>query len=388
MNEIIYLDNAATSWPKPPGVAAAMAEAIARGGGNPGRSGHRLSQESGRMVFRVREALAELFGGAEPERVIFTHNGTMASNIVLAGFLRPGDRVVCTGVEHNAVMRPLRALEERGVRVVVAPCDRAGRLDLERFEEAVTAEPTRLVVLNHASNVTGAICPVARAAAIARAASAFVMVDAAQTAGRVPIDMKAMGIDFLTFTGHKALLGPTGTGGLVLGERIDPAEVDPYLRGGTGSRSSEERQPVDLPDRFESGTLNFVGVAGLGAGIDWLKSAGGVEAVEQLERELARRLWEGLAAIPGVTLYGPEDPAERVAVISFTVEGLSVSEVGYLLDEEFGVMTRVGLHCAPAAHRTIGTFPTGTVRMSPGPFTTPAEIDRAVEAVWEIRRRA
>ncbi|MFB5083923.1 aminotransferase class V-fold PLP-dependent enzyme [Symbiobacterium thermophilum] len=386
--ELIYLDNAATSWPKPAAVVRAMAECLENEAGNPGRSGHRLSLAAGRRVWAVRQAVAELFGAPDPLRVIFTHNGTMAVNLALGGLLSPGDRVVCTGMEHNAVIRPLRDLEELGIEVVIAPCDSEGRLDLEAFRRVVEAAPTRMVALNHASNVTGTICPVAEAAAIAHRAGALVLVDAAQSAGSVPIDMGAMGIDLLAFTGHKGLLGPTGTGGLILGERVNAAEMKPLVRGGTGSRSAMERQPPDLPDRFEAGTVNFVGIAGLGAGIQALAELGGPEEIGRRERQLARQLWEGLSEIPGVRLYGPADFSQRVAVVSFTVEGRTVSEVGGRLDEEFGILARVGLHCAPVAHRTLGTFPQGTVRLSPGPFNTPEQIDQAVAAVRRIAEGA
>ncbi len=386
--EVIYLDNAATSWPKPAAVARAMAECLENEAGNPGRSGHRLSLAASRRVWAVRQAVAALFGATDPLRVIFTHNGTMAVNLALGGLLSPGDRVVCTGMEHNAVIRPLRDLEELGIEVVIAPCDAEGQLDLEAFRRAVEAAPTRMVVLNHASNVTGTLCPVAEAAAIARRAGALVLVDAAQSAGSVPIDMTAMGIDLLAFTGHKGLLGPTGTGGLILGERVNAAEMKPLVRGGTGSRSAMERQPPDLPDRFEAGTVNFVGIAGLGAGIQALAELGGPEEIGRRERQLARQLWEGLSEIPGVRLYGPADFSQRVAVVSFTVEGRTVSEVGGRLDEEFGILARVGLHCAPVAHRTLGTFPQGTVRLSPGPFNTPEQIARAVAAVRRLAEGA
>lgn len=386
--DLIYLDNAATSWPKPEAVGRAMVACLEDEAGNPGRSGHRLSLAASRRVYAVREAVAQLFGAPDPLRVIFTHNATFAVNLALGGLLSPGDRVVCTGMEHNAVMRPLRDLEELGVEVVVAPCDATGRLDLEAFARVVAAGPTRMVALNHASNVTGTLCPVAEAAELAHRAGALVLVDAAQSAGSVPIDMAAMGIDLLAFTGHKGLLGPTGTGGLILGERVNAAEMRPLVQGGTGSRSAMERQPPDLPDRFEAGTINFVGIAGLGAGLEALADLGGPEAVGRWERELARQLWEGLSAIPGVRLFGTADFSQRVAVVSFTVEGRTVSEVGGRLDDEFGILTRVGLHCAPAAHRTIGTFPTGTVRLSPGPFNTPEQIDRTIAAVRRIAEGA
>ncbi len=392
---MIYLDHAATSWPKPPDVLAAMRDFLERAGGNPGRSGHRLSAEAGRIVYDAREAVAELFNAADPLRVIFTLNATHAINIALHGLLRPGDRVVTTGIEHNAVMRPLRAMEglhvpgtsevpgtSRGITLAIIPCGRDGTLDLAAAEQLITPG-TRLVVLNHASNVMGTILPVAPVAELAHRAGALLLVDAAQTAGAVPIDMQALDIDLLAFTGHKALLGPPGTGGLVIGERVDTGEMAPLLRGGTGSRSEFEIQPEDCPDKFESGTPNGVGIAGLAAGIRYVLRHG-MAAIRGHEMALARGLAEGLAAIPGVTVYGPADPAQRTATVSFTVAGRRVSEIGLRLDEEHGVLCRVGLHCAPAAHRTIGTFPEGTVRLAAGLSTTLEEVQRAVAAVAAI----
>ncbi|HWI63705.1 MAG TPA: aminotransferase class V-fold PLP-dependent enzyme [Symbiobacteriaceae bacterium] len=376
---MIYLDNAATSWPKPPGVAEAIAAALTDAGGNPGRAGHRLSLASGRIMYDVREALADFFGAPDPLRVIFTQNATHALNQALHGLLRPGARVVCTSMEHNGVMRPLRHLQRMGVTVVTA----AG---LDGLASAVTPG-TNLVVVNHASNVTGEIAPVEAAAEIARRVGALLLVDAAQSAGTLPIHLERMGIDLLAFTGHKGLLGPPGTGGLVLGARVDPARLDPLMQGGTGSRSEREIQPADLPDKFESGTPNFAGVAGLGAGLAYVTERT-PEAIRRHEMALAEQLREGLLRMPHVTVHGPESPDRRVAVVSFTVEGLPVSDIGFALDEEFGVPTRVGLHCAPAAHRAIGTFPGGTVRLAPGPFTTSAEIDAAIDAVAAVVRRS
>lgn len=381
---MIYLDNAATSWPKPPEVINAMSDFLERAGGNPGRSGHRLSIAAGRIVYDARELIAALFNAPDPLRVILTSNATHAINIALRGLLRPGDRVVTTSVEHNAVMRPLRALEREGAHLLVLPCAPDGSLDPAHARNMV--EPgTRLVVVTHASNVTGTLLPVAEMAEISHRAGAMLLVDAAQTAGVVPIDMRAMGIDLLAFAGHKGLLGPPGTGGLVLGEGVDPAEVEPLMRGGTGSYSEFEEQPEKLPDKFECGTPNGVGIAGLGAGARFVM-ARGVEAIRAHEVELTRALVEGLAAIPGVKLYGPSDPTERTAVVSFTAAGLRVSDIGFRLDEEFGVLCRVGLHCAPAAHRTIGSHPKGTVRLAPGVFTTLEDVHTAVRAVERIVR--
>jgi len=381
---MIYLDNAATSWPKPPEVLRAMSEFLELAGGNPGRSGHRLSVGAGRIVFGARQAVADLFNADDPSRVVFTLNATYALNLALRGLLRPGDRVVCSGIEHNAVMRPLRALERDGVQLTVVPCAPDGSLDPAELARAVLPG-TRLVVLVHASNVTGTILPVGEAAAIAHAAGGLLLVDAAQTAGVLPVDVQALGIDLLAFTGHKGLLGPPGTGGLVIGQRVDTAELEPLARGGTGSQSQRQEQPDDLPDKYESGTPNGVGIAGLAAGIRFLTERG-VESIRAEETAAARALSEGLAEAPGVTVYGPADMERRTAVVSFTVAGRRVSEIGQRLDEEFDVLSRVGLHCAPAAHQTIGTFPEGTVRLAPGRFTTRDEIRRTVEAVREIAK--
>jgi cysteine desulfurase family protein len=389
---MIYLDHAATSWPKPPQVLAAMHDFLTQAGGNPGRSGHRLSIAAGRVVYDAREAVAELFHAPDPLRVIFTLNATHAINLALHGLLRPGDRVVTSGIEHNAVMRPLRALagdvpgtsEVPGtcVELAVIPCHADGVLDLAAAERLITPG-TRLVALNHASNVMGAILPVAQVAELARRAGALLLVDAAQTAGALPIDMAALGIDLLAFTGHKALLGPPGTGGLVIGERVDTASMAPLLRGGTGSRSEFEVQPEDCPDKFESGTPNGVGIAGLGAGIRVVLDHG-LTAIRAHEIELTRLLVQGLVSIPGVTVYGPQDANQRTAVVSITVDGRRVSEFGLRLDEEHGVLSRVGLHCAPAAHRTIGTFPEGTVRLAAGLSTARPDVQRAIAAVAAI----
>ncbi len=379
---MIYLDHAATSWPKPPEVLAAMHNFLERAGGNPGRSGHRLSIEAGRVVYDTREALADFFGVHDPLRVIFTPNATYGLNLAIRGLVQPGDRVVTGSLEHNAVMRPLRAQEQRGVQVEIVAADSQGMLSPEGFRFALRGK-TRLVIINHASNVTGSIAPLVEIAALAHEAGALLLVDAAQTAGVLPIDVSALGIDLLAFTGHKGLQGPPGTGGLVLADSFDSNLLDPLVRGGTGSRSEYEIQPDDLPDRYESGTPNGVGIAGLGAGLNWLKERG-VASLREHEKTLATRLREGLSSIPGLRLYGPADPRLATAVVSFTLAGKRVSEIGYRLDDEFDILCRVGLHCAPAAHRSIGTFPEGTVRLASGPMITLEEIEATIRAVTRI----
>lgn len=383
---LIYLDNAATSWPKPPQVAEAMVTFMDQVGANPGRSGHRLSVAAGRVVYEVREALADLFHARDPLRVAFGLNATDALNLALHGLLRPGDHVVTSSMEHNSVMRPLRALEHRGVEVTVVPCSPQGFLDPGDVERALRPH-TRMAVLTHASNVTGTLLPIREVGEVARRHGVLFLVDAAQTAGAVPIDMEADAIDILCFTGHKALLGPMGTGGLVLGERVDAADLRPVRQGGTGSRSEHEEHPDFLPDLCEAGTPNAVGLAGLLAGVRWVQERG-VEAIRAHEQALTARLLDGLAEVPGVVVYGPRDATRQTGTVSFNLEGLDPSEVGLLLDEEYGILCRVGLHCAPAAHRTLGTFPRGTVRFAVGCFTTREEVDAAVDAVRKIARLA
>jgi cysteine desulfurase/selenocysteine lyase len=384
---MIYFDNAATSWPKPAGVLEAMSQFMTDVGASPGRSAHRLSIEAGRIVYETREALAQLFNVTDPLRIVFGLNATEALNLALKGILRAGDHVVTSSMEHNSVMRPLRALEEAGlVEVTVVPCSPEGFLDVSRLESVVRSN-TRMIVLNHASNVVGSVLPVAQAGAIARQHGALLLVDAAQTAGSYPLDMRAMHIDLLAFTGHKGLFGPQGTGGLCIGERVSPHEIEPVKRGGTGSRSEREEQPDFLPDMCESGTPNAVGLAGLGAGVRYVMQEG-VERIRAHEVQLVRQIIDGLRQIAGVTVYGGHDPELQIATVSFNIEGLAPSEVGLTLDEGYGIMSRVGLHCAPAAHRTIGTFPVGTVRFGLSYLNTAEEADAAVGAVRQIALEA
>jgi cysteine desulfurase family protein len=379
---MIYFDNAATSWPKPPGVAEAMVHYLDQVGANPGRSGHRLSVEAGRIVYGAREAVASLFHAPDPLRVVFTANVTEALNLALLGLLRPGDHVVTSSMEHNSVMRPLRALAQRDVALTVVSCTGQGVLEPDDVEAAIRPD-TRMIALNHASNVVGTLLPVREVGHIARGHGLWLLVDAAQTAGAYPIDVQADQIDLLAFTGHKSLYGPMGTGGLIIGGRVDVAMMEPLKRGGTGSDSEHEAQPTFLPDLCESGTPNAVGLAGLGAGLQWLQESG-IDSVRAHEATLTQQLIDGLRAIPGVTVYGPLDAGRQVATVSFTVEGLETSQIGLILDEEHDIMCRVGLHCAPAAHKTIGTFPNGTVRFGLGATNTAEEVSAALAAVRAV----
>lgn len=377
---MIYLDNAATSYPKPPDVATAIAGFLAGKAGNPGRSGHRLALAAHGVVADTRRLLAVLLGAGDPARLVFTLNATDALNLALHGLLRPGDRVVTTSMEHNAVARPLAALAESGVRVDRVRCARDGSLDPADLERELRLAPTRLVAMTHASNVCGTVLPVVEAADLAHRHGALILVDAAQTAGVLPIDVTAQGIDLLAVPGHKGLLGPTGTGALYVAPGV---ELRPIRQGGTGSRSEQLRQPDELPDRLEAGTLNTVGIAGLGAAVRSL-GEDGLARVRAHEQALTARLLAGLAEIPGVRVYGPGDAARQVAVVSVTVDGWDPLDLGAALDTSFGIAVRSGLHCAPLAHRTLGTYPQGTVRLAPGATTTPVEIDETLLAVREL----
>jgi cysteine desulfurase / selenocysteine lyase len=383
---MIYLDNAATSFPKPPEVAVSMTAFMDTICASPGRSGHRLSVEAARVVYDAREKAAELFGAPDPLRVIFCGNATEALNLAITGLLRSGDHVITTSMEHNSVMRPLRCMEAEGVEISVAQCSPQGFLDPRDIKRLVRKN-TALIALNHASNVTGSIQPASEIGRIARGLGIILLLDAAQSAGSIPIDMEVDCIDLLAFTGHKNLYGPQGTGGLVIGARLEAAKLSPLMTGGTGSRSEYEYQPDFLPDKYESGTPNTVGIAGLGAGLDFIFSEG-IERIRAHEVKLTERLISGLAGIEGITVYGGGNAGTQTATVSFNIRGVSPSEASLRLDEEHEIMCRPGLHCSPSAHRTIGTFPEGTIRFSPGYFNTLDEIDLAVDAVRNIARGA
>ena len=382
MKEKIYLDNAATSWPKPPQVKEAMNRFMEEVGANPGRSGHSLSIEAARILYEAREALSVLLHVKDSSRIVFTLNATESINLALKGLLKYKDHVITSSMEHNSVMRPLRDLEKQGIALTVVPCFGDGTLDPREVEKKIQPT-TKMIVLNHASNVTGMLLPVGEVGKIAREYNLLFLVDAAQTAGAYPIDVEKDGIDLLAFTGHKSLYGPQGTGGLVIGERIDEKEVTPLKQGGTGSRSEFEEQPDFLPDRFESGTPNGIGIAGLLAGVQFVLETG-VEKIRRKEMNLLDQLIKGLKGIPQVKLYCPERQENRMATLSFNITHLSRSDVAFRLEREFGILCRSGLHCAPSAHRTIGTFPDGTVRFGLSVFNTEAEIETTVQAVSMI----
>jgi cysteine desulfurase family protein len=380
----IYLDNAATSWPKPAVVLEAIQEFFAHAGGNTGRAGHHRSIAASRSVSLAREQLSDLLGAESPDYLVFTKNATEALNLAILGLAADGARVVTTSLEHNSVMRPLRYLEQEGRIVLdVVPADgNTGHVELDAW--AAHLRGAGLAVATHASNVTGALLDVKALSERAAAARVPFVVDASQSAGHVPLVLSELGAAAVAMPGHKGLLGPSGTGLLYLAPGI---EVPPIMRGGTGSQSESEYQPDFAPDRYESGTLNAMGVVGLGAAAGYLQSVG-IDRVHARLTELGRRFRDGLDGAEGVTLYGPVDPAQSSGILSLNVDGTPCATVARLLDDEWGVMTRAGLHCSPSAHRSLGTAPDGTLRFSWGNETTDAEIDTAVEAVREVAARS
>jgi len=381
--EIIYFDNAATSWPKPPETIAAMQNYLQNIGGSPGRSGHRLSIEAARIIFAAREKLAELFNIPDPLRIVLTKNATEALNIAIFGLLKPGDHVITSGMEHNSVMRPLRLMEARGVRITVIPCDKTGLLDPAQIAGAIEKN-TKAIFITHASNVTGTVLPVADIGRIARDHDLVLCVDAAQTAGSYPIDVLDMNIDLLAFTGHKSLLGPSGTGGLYIREGLEK-NITPLCVGGTGSRSEMEAQPDFMPDRYEAGTPNTAGFAGLRAGVEFVLSRG-LDEIKSKEENLTKVFIEGIGNLPGITLYGQTSVDQRIPVVSFNIDGMDPAAVAWEIDERFKIMSRSGLQCAPAAHKTIGTYPVGTVRFSFSYFNTGEQVIQSIEALEQISR--
>ncbi len=382
----IYLDNAATSFPKPDTMIAAMISYQQTIGANPGRSGHGLCIDAGRIVYETREILARLFNIDDPLCLALTKNSTEALNIALLGVLKPGDHVITSAMEHNSVMRPLRFLESQGVSVSVIPCSPRGELDPDDISKAVRND-TRMVVLTHASNVTGTIFPIeAVGLRLKEQGDIIFCVDAAQTAGALPVDVQRMKIDILAFTGHKSLYGPQGTGGFYIHKGLEK-KIPPLMMGGTGSRSEFEEQPDFMPDKYESGTPNTIGIAGLGAGADFI-SGKTIAVIRAKEEQLTGRFLDHMIALKDrVVVYGPNNAAGQTAVVSFNVRNITPSDAALYFEEKWGILCRPGLHCAPSAHRTIGTFPQGTVRFSFGFLNTSEDANYAARAVVGLINR-
>ena len=374
---MIYLDNAATTWPKPKEVAEAVAACIEAVPGTPGRGSHQGARQAARIAFEAREEIAALFDVDDATRIAFCGNATQALNTALFGLLQPGDVVVTSSWEHNAVVRPLHVLEQKGVVIRKIPPTQEGPLDLTALEEALPG--AKALVLTHASNVTGAILPLQEAAALAARHGCLVIVDAAQTAGVEEI--KAFwGLHVIAFAGHKGLLGPQGTGGLYVAPQVS---VKPLIFGGTGSRSEEREQPSFYPDCLESGTLNTPGLAGLLAGVRFVRTTG-MERIRYRESELAEKLRTALRKMQGISMKGEKQGQLQTAVLSFTVEGIDSNVAALWLEEKAGIICRAGLHCAPWAHEALGTLETGTIRFSPGYFNTDAEIEAAIKALHQL----
>lgn len=378
---MIYLDNAATSYPKPTEVLAAIQSCWTEAGANPGRGQHKMALAAGRVIVETRGVLAELLGASNPADIVFTANATEALNLAIKGWVGPGDTVVTTSIEHNSVYRPLAFLQAKhGVKTIKITNGQSGELDLKAFGAALKKK-VRLAIVTHASNVIGNILPLAEIVELTSRAKVPLLVDAAQTAGLAPLDIEALGIDMLAFTGHKALLGPQGTGGLYISPDL---EVEELKQGGTGSMSKED-QPRFRPDRYESGTLNTVGLAGLGAAAKFVlaKKAPDIFAVEQAK---ITRLISGLEKIKGLTVFGPPAGTDRAALVSVQMAEITPHQMAFLLDSRFDIAARAGYHCAPEAHRVLGTYETGTLRLSPGYSTTDDEIDATVDAIGQIGR--
>mgnify|MGYP004510845975 FL=1 len=384
MGERIYLDNASTTFPKPPIVAKAVYSYMTEAGTNIGRGDYSSAYGVEDAVFETRELICGLLGGEDPSQVVFTRNVTESINLLLKGFLQPGDDVVVTSMEHNAVMRPLTQLTAKGITFSRAICSPQGDLDPSDIERLITPR-TKLVLTTHASNVCGTATPIREIAKVCRAHGVRFAIDAAQSAGVLPIDARAWGIDAVCFTGHKGLLGPQGIGGIMFTGDFSK-EVSTLVAGGTGSSSDLESMPSFMPDKLEAGTPNLPGIVGLGAGIEWINS-NGIDAIREHELALAGRLMEGMAPLEEaglVRIVGKKGLTGRTGVVSIQTPRHELAQVAHALDAEFGIQVRVGLHCAPSAHKTLGTFPTGTIRFSMGWSNTEIDIDSALFALRRL----
>ena len=378
---MIYLDNAATSGRKPDAVFEAVIDAMKNCSGNPGRSGHKVSLKAGNIVEDARIKCSRLFGCPDSSRMIFCSNATDALNLAIQGVVTEGSHVITTSMEHNSVARPLESLRTRkNVSVTKVRTDINTGADVDEIASAIS-DKTSLVVINHVSNVTGTVSDIAAIGKVCREKGVTFLVDASQSAGIFPIDVGAMSIDMLAFPGHKSLLGPQGTGGLYIGPGIDPETLK---QGGTGSRSELLTMPDMLPDRYESGTLNVPGIAGLGAGAGYILETG-IDAIAEREKALTDRLIDGLSAIPKVRVLAPESGYARGTAVSITIDGAEPQEIGLLMDQAFDIAVRAGLHCAPDAHTTLGTIDSGgTIRISPGYGNTEEDIEKCVDTVSQL----
>ena len=379
--DYIYLDNASTSFPKAPTVATAMSDYITNRGININRGSYALAYDVEDIIYTTRQRLHTLFNGHDPSHVIFTQNVTMSLNMVIKGLLKAGDHVLVSSMEHNAVMRPLTQLRDKGITFDIIPCDKMGSIQLESMDSLIRPN-TVAMIINHASNVCGTIQSLESIGPICKAHNLQFIVDAAQTAGVIPIDVKAYHIDALCFTGHKGLLGPQGIGGIILTKEMAQTLV-PLIAGGTGSFSHLETMPTHMPDAFEAGTLNLPGIIGLNEGLSYIESQG-MENIHNHELALTQAFLEGLQSIDVVNIIGKQDIQDRTAVVSITIDSMDPASIAYELESTYHIMTRVGLHCAPRAHQTLGTYPEGTVRFSFGYANTHEDVVSALSALHRI----
>ena len=379
--DYIYLDNASTSFPKAPTVATAMSDYITNRGININRGSYALAYDVEDIIYTTRQRLNTLFNGHDPSHVIFTQNVTMSLNMVIKGLLKAGDHVLVSSMEHNAVMRPLTQLLDKGITFDTIPCDSTGSIQMDSIEPLIRPNTVALII-NHASNVCGTIQPLESIGPICKAHNLQFIVDAAQTAGVIPIDVKACHIDALCFTGHKGLLGPQGIGGIILTKEIAQT-LTPLIAGGTGSFSHLETMPTHMPDAFEAGTLNLPGIIGLNEGLSYIESQG-MENIHNHELALTQAFLEGLQSIDVVNIVGKQDIQDRTAVVSITIDSMDPASIAYELESTYHIMTRVGLHCAPRAHQTLGTYPEGTVRFSFGYANTHEDVVSALSALHRI----
>lgn len=376
--DYIYLDNASTSFPKAPTVATAMSDYITNRGININRGSYALAYDVEDIIYTTRQRLHTLFNGHDPSHVIFTQNVTMSLNMVIKGLLKAGDHVLVSSMEHNAVMRPLTQLLDKGIAFDIIPCDKTGSIQLESMDSLIRPN-TVAMIINHASNVCGTIQPLESIGSICKDHNLQFIVDAAQTAGVIPIDVKAYHIDALCFTGHKGLLGPQGIGGIILTKEMAQTLI-PLIAGGTGSFSHLETMPTHMPDAFEAGTLNLPGIIGLNEGLSYIESQG-MENIHNHELALTQAFLEGLQSIDVVNIIGKQDIQDRTAVVSITIDSMDPASIAYELESNYHIMTRVGLHCAPRAHQTLGTYPEGTVRFSFGYANKHEDVEAALSAL-------
>ena len=379
--DYIYLDNASTSFPKAPTVATAMSDYITNRGININRGSYALAYDVEDIIYTTRQRLNTLFNGHDPSHVIFTQNVTMSLNMVIKGLLKSGDHVLVSSMEHNAVMRPLTQLLDKDITFDTIPCDSTGSIQMDSIEPLIRPNTVALII-NHASNVCGTIQPLESIGPICKAHNLQFIVDAAQTAGVIPIDVKACHIDALCFTGHKGLLGPQGIGGIILTKEM-AQNLTPLIAGGTGSFSHLETMPTHMPDAFESGTLNLPGIIGLNEGLAYIESQG-MENIHNHELALTQAFLEGLQSIDGINIVGKQNIQDRTAVVSITIDSMDPASIAYELESTYHIMTRVGLHCAPRAHQTLRTYPEGTVRFSFGYANTHKDVESALSALNTI----